>query len=144
LEKPVGVIKVSVLTLLVSFCLALLSFVIFSIGIPPASGAASSIILNRAYVRFPPFLAFFSFAASIVLFAGVHSKLLWRMMVVFWVVFFVYMLWWEYSWVWSNIWYWFSLWQQFAVLAISVAPLAYSLGCLMYFQKSNVKNYFNS
>jgi|SRR3989304_9223058 len=74
---------VSMLTLLVSFGLALLSFMIFLIGIPPASGGAGSIILNRLYVWFPPFLALFGFAASIALFAGVHSKLLWRMMVVF-------------------------------------------------------------
>jgi hypothetical protein len=141
---------VSVLTLVASFFLASLSLLLFFLnfgGIAFAGGGGPSLALYTLYVLFPPLFAFFGFAASIVLFVGVHSKLVWRVMVAFWGTLFVYMLWWGYAFVWHNIPEWFSsnnqvyLWQ-YGALAIPFVPLAYSLGCWVYFQKANVKTYF--
>jgi hypothetical protein len=151
LARPIGVIIVSVLTLISSFFLAQLFLLIFFLnfgGIVFASGGGPSLALYTAYVLFPPLFAFFSFASSIVLLVGFHSKLLWRMMTGFWGALFVYMLWWGYAFVWHNIPEWFSsnnqvyLWQ-YGALAIPFVPLAYSLGCLVYFQKANVNKYFS-
>ena len=143
------VIIVSVLTLVASFFLASLSLLLFflNFGGIAFAGGGPSLALHTPFVLFPPLFAFFGFAASIVLFVGVHSKLVWRVMVAFWGTLFVYMLWWGYAFVWHNIPEWFSsnnqvyLWQ-YGALAIPFVPLAYSLGCLVYFQKANVKTYF--
>jgi hypothetical protein len=150
LSRPAGLTIVGILTLLASFGLALLSWLLFFLTFVAggySGGGGPSVTLHTAYVLFPPLFALFSFASSIALLVGVRYRYTWYAMVAFWAVLFVYMFWWGYAFVWHNV-EWFSnnrqiYAYQYGELAIPFVPLAYSLGCLLYFQKTNVKEYFN-
>jgi hypothetical protein len=151
LSRPAGLTVVGVLTLLASFSLAFLSLILFFLNFIAggySGGVGPSVTLRTVYVLFPPLFALFSFASAIALLVGVRYRYMWYAMVAFWAVLFVFMSWWGYAFVWRNVGEWFSnnrqvYTYQYEELAITLVPLAYSLGCLLYFQKANVREYFN-
>jgi hypothetical protein len=151
-EKPAGLTIVAALTLLASFGLALLWWVLFFLNFVgmafASSGVGLTITLGNVYVFFPALFALFSFAASILLLAGIHSTYLWYAMVMFWVLLFAFCAWWGYTFIWQSLGPVFSPQSQIfgwmiAIALIPLAPLTYSVGCLLYFQKRKVKNYFH-
>jgi hypothetical protein len=153
MERPIGVWIVAVLTLFSSFalgCLFLILWVLNFVGFAFASSNSPGpwLTIQSLPVFIPLIFALFSFFVSIALIAGATSRPLWYALIAHWVALFGYFVWWDYTVVWRYLGEWFSNYRavyayQYEQILVTFVPLAYSLGCLLYFQKTKVKDYFH-
>jgi hypothetical protein len=153
MERPIGVWVVAVLTLFSSFALGFLFLILWFLNFVGFAFASSNshgswLTIQSLPVFIPLIFALFSFFVSIALMAGATSRPLWYALIVYWVAFFGYFVWWDYTVVWRYLGEWFSNYRavyayQYEQILVTFVPLAYSLGCLLYFQKTKVKDYFH-
>jgi hypothetical protein len=136
-EKPAGLTTVAALTLLGSFALAFLAMFMMVLSVLAGAG-----IFGSPHALIPIFLGLFSYGAPIALFASKSSRYLWYAMTTFWIALFAYFCWWGYTFVWRLMGFPIYDWH-YQILTLTILPLTYSTGCLLYFQKGNVKEYFH-
>jgi hypothetical protein len=150
--RPIGVTVVAVLTLLASFILGILSFIVWFVNFVSfafaSSGETVPLTTRNLYALFPPIFALFGFFASIVMLLGISFRNLWYGLITFWIGLLAYFSWWGYTFVWRGFAELLSsntqvYAYQYEAMIISFFPFAYSLSCLLYFRRAKVKEYFH-
>jgi len=146
LRRPVGVTVVAALTLtmaLILFFFQLVLIALTAIGGPPPPETSYSLPLT---FFIPSFLAVFALSVGIGQLLG--AKWSWYASIAFWIIFIAYFGWFAY--VLDPIYGLIQLDQYaypdvlyvFAGLLLSLSPLAYGVGCLMYFLRKSTRAYF--
>jgi len=149
MKRPLGVFSIAVLTLLASLALAyfdLLLTLLYFVGgeFSTEPGTLAAVLWTEL-----PLIALtlYAFILSIGLLV-LRSRIVYYSAIVFWAVLTPLFADWGYSQTWRNI---GTLIAQInkpfgyyglADIILSMVPLAYSIGCLTYFNTSKVKNYF--
>lgn len=147
-ERPLGVTRVAILTLLGSgacFMFFLLNFGLLFVG---GSGAAAmgwvapplySIMLSYPSIPISFILSVYAFFLSIAMFNST-SKYVWYASTLLWLMTIAFFSWWgvapEYCVVWR------AMGVVYIIIVGTLLPLACSIGCLIYFQTARVKDYF--
>jgi hypothetical protein len=151
LAMPTGVKTVSMLTILAALGLAVASWIIFFLNFIAGGnygGGGFFITLQNAYVLVPPLFALFGFAAGVCMLTGARYSWLWYAMVAFWAFLVTFTVWFGYTFIWQSLGRWLldgkATVGQYAAALLLLVSLAYSIGCLLYFQKATVKEYFST
>jgi hypothetical protein len=151
-DRPLGVTLVAILTLLSSAALFLLFgfyMLLASVGGPHTVDWLYWIFANPP-IPVSIFLSAYAFSLSIGMFSRT-SKYVWYASILFWLVTLVFFSRWDYT-IWRNVGLSYnedgsSTWQlvyswQYTTIIGTLLPLAYSIGCLIYFQTARVKDHF--
>ncbi len=147
--RPSGVLVVGLLSLLSSFPLGLLALITLVLHFVGGAGLRIVITpLEWLPILTPAFLGLFAFVTSILLLVGTSSKYLWFAMIAFWVILLAFFACWDYT-IWRSYgldWIFrggrLEVWNYTQII-VSLLPLAYGIGCLLYFQTAKVKQYFH-
>jgi len=155
-ERPSGVTLVAILTLLSSgalFMLWVMSNVLLVVGGPYGGGSIDwlYVMINYPAIPISFILLVYAFFLSIGMFK-LRTKYVWYASILFWLVTLVFFSWWGYN-IWRNVGLSYnedgsSTWQlvyswQYETIIVTLLPLAYSIGCLAYFQTQKIKDYFH-
>jgi len=147
-ERSLGVTLVAILTLLSSFALFLLFgfyMLLAVVGGPHTVDWLYWILINPP-IPVSVFLSAYAFFLSISMFSQT-KRYVWYASVLFWLMTIAFFSWWGYSFVWRYLEEWFSdsravYAYQYEIIIVTLLPLAYSIGCLIYFQTARVKDCF--
>lgn len=146
-KRPLGVTLAAILTLLNSvafFSLFVFYMLLAAVGGPHTVDWLYWIWVNPAIIV-SAFLSAYAFSLSISMFIR-KTKHVWYASILFWLATLVFSSWRVYS-IWKNIGLSYnedggSTWQLGTII-VTMLLLAYSIGCLIYFQTARVKDYFN-
>ena len=154
-ERPLGVSSTAVLMLLSSgglFMLYFFNIILLAVGGAGNTGGIDWFYVVLHYPTIPLSLTFSvcAFFLSICSFK-LTTKYVWYASILFWLALLGFFCWWDFV-VWTSIglssnengtstWILASDWQ-YEIVMVTMLPLAYSVGCLVYFQTAKVKNYF--
>jgi hypothetical protein len=154
-ERPQAVTLVAILTLLSSgalFVLFVVNTVLLGVG-GPYSGASIDwfyVMLNYPTLPISFILLVYAFSLSICMFK-LTTKYVWYASILFWLLILAFFSAWGYN-VWRNVGISYnedgsSTWQlaydwQYGTIIATLLPFVYGIGCLVYFQTSKIKNYF--
>jgi hypothetical protein len=154
---PSGVSVIAALTLVASLALGFLDLLLWVVNFAvggmgfAAAGESVPFTLRNSYVVFPLLFALTGFSVAIMLLMGMRSKSIWYAAVGLWIALLAFFLWYDFG-LWRNVGLTYtgdggSSWEltapwQYATIAASILPLAYSAASLLYFQKVTVKRYF--
>jgi len=151
-QRPLGVTLVAILTLLSSLVLFLLFGLCMALaGLGRGSGPYPidwlNYILGNPLIPISAFLSAYAFFLSIGMFSQ-RKRYVWYASELFWVITIAFFSWWGYYIVWRYLGEWFSdsravYGYQYGMIIVTLLPLAYGIGCLIYFQTARVKDYFH-
>ncbi len=145
-KTPVGVLVVSVVTLLSSVGLGYLTLLMFALQGVGLFGNPNPTLEPFYSVRLliAALLTLSSFVLPLIVFSGLRSKMLWQALVVTWVGVLVFV-----SVFFVPMWIGFFGSQQSLIIRVEVAlafalPFIYGLSCLSYFFTNAPKYYFKN
>jgi len=144
-ERPLGVTRVAILTLLGSG--ACFMFFLLNCGLLFVGGGSGGLVVPPLYslmLSYPSIpisfiLSVYAFFLSIAMFSST-SKYVWYASTLLWLMTIAFFSWWgvapEYCVVWR------AMGVVYIIIVGTLLPLACSIGCLIYFQTARVKDYF--
>lgn len=151
--RPLGVNIVAWLTL---FCSLVLFFVFFTgmilagvggwPGPEPHPFDWTSYMLAIPIIPASLVLSGCAFLVSMGMFttsigtSSAWQKYVWYASILFWIITFIFFSWWSYG-FWRKVGIPYYGWEYAEVMS-PLLPLAYSIGCLIYFQNASIKDYF--
>ena len=148
MKRPSGVIAIGILTLLASLFLGYFTLILILLHLVGGELATGSGTLTSLLWGELPFIALtlYAFILSIALLAS-NSKIVYYSAIVFWVLITLLFAGLAYSELWKDLGNLLSEIRVFGyitlvLIVLSLIPLAYSIGCLTYFNTSKVKEYF--
>ena len=142
--RPLGVTTVAALTLLSAFALGFLFFAFYVVS-AVGMGSGLPLTLDTLWYYLPLFFAFFAFASSLAILFRATSKYLWYFSIVYWVALLIYFI--PFAYMWSSNSGLFSdpypqMWQ-YEAFVVTLFPLIYAVGCLVYFLTKGPREYFH-
>lgn len=155
-ERPLGITLVAILTLLSSgalFLLFMLSNVLLAVGGPYGGGGIDWFYVMIHYPALPISFILMVYALFLSIdMLKLPTKRIWYASILFWLLILIFFSWWGYG-IWRNVGISYnedgsSTWQlvygwQYAEIIVTMLPLAYSIGCLAYFQTQKIRRHFH-